>query len=143
MMPMKQSLIIQSIEDIEAIAEQVLEYCGEHKVIAFYGDMGAGKTTFIKGVCKVLGLTDNVSSPTFALVNEYYTVLGDTVFHFDFYRINSVREAFDIGYEDYLYSGNYCLIEWPEKIEELLPENTVKIHIQAREDNSRLLTISL
>jgi tRNA threonylcarbamoyladenosine biosynthesis protein TsaE len=99
------------------------------RVFAFYGQMGAGKTTFIKAICSELGVSDIVQSPTFSIINEYKTKAGELVFHFDFYRIRSIIEVFDIGYEDYLYSGNYCFIEWPELVESLLPENTVRIYI--------------
>jgi tRNA threonylcarbamoyladenosine biosynthesis protein TsaE len=99
--------------------------------------MGAGKTTFIQSVCKALGSGDNVTSPTFALINEYKTDKLLSIFHFDFYRINNIGEAFDLGYEDYLYSGNYCLIEWPEMIEPLLPANIVKVKIEVDEDGKR------
>ncbi len=99
------------------------------RVFAFYGQMGAGKTTFIKAICSELGVSDIVQSPTFSIINEYKTKAGESVFHFDFYRIRSIIEVFDIGYEDYLYSGNYCFIEWPELVESLLPENTVRIYI--------------
>jgi tRNA threonylcarbamoyladenosine biosynthesis protein TsaE len=139
---MTHKITIHTLEQLNDAAREVLDLLDDKKVIAFYGHMGAGKTTFIKALCKELGVQDNVSSPTFALVNEYNTSQGKKVFHFDFYRIKSIQEAYDMGYEDYLYSGNYCLIEWPEKIEELLPENVVKIHIQAEADNSRLLLIS-
>ncbi len=99
------------------------------RIFAFYGQMGAGKTTFIKAICSELGVSDIVQSPTFSIINEYKTLAGESVFHFDFYRIRSIIEVFDIGYEDYLYSGNYCFIEWPELVESLLPENTVRIYI--------------
>ena len=99
------------------------------RVFAFYGSMGAGKTTFIKAVCAVLGVADIVQSPTFSIINEYKTVAAESVFHFDFYRIRKTEEVFDIGYEDYLYSGSYCLMEWPELIEALLPEDTIRIRI--------------
>ena len=99
--------------------------------------MGAGKTTFIKAICHYLGAVDIVQSPSFAIINEYRTKQGESVFHFDFYRIRKIEEAFDIGYEDYFYSGSYCFIEWPELIEELLPEETVKVYISG--DTSRLI----
>lgn len=110
----------------------------DHRVFAFYGKMGAGKTTFIQAICRYLGSTDNVISPTFALINEYTSPKG-SIYHFDFYRIKEMEEAFDLGYEDYLYSGSYCFIEWPEKIEPLLPENIVTVKIEVDEHETRLI----
>ncbi len=112
----------------------MLEAFPGSRVFALYGAMGAGKTTFIKAVCRVLGVVDIVQSPTFSIINEYKTVTGDPVFHFDFYRIRKTEEVFDIGYEDYLYSGSYCFIEWPEMIENLLPEGTVRIRISGEQE---------
>ncbi len=111
----------------------------DDRVFAFYGEMGAGKTTFIKACCKELGSQDYVTSPTFALINEYRTTNGLVIYHFDFYRIKKLEEAFDLGYEDYLYSGNYCFIEWPEMIETLLPEGIVKVSIKEADNGSRLV----
>jgi len=111
------------------------------RVVAFYGKMGAGKTTFIKSLCKVLGSDDVVTSPTFAIVNEYTDGKGKPIYHFDFYRIKNITEVYDMGYEDYFYSGNLCLIEWPELIEDLLPEEALHVNITAREDDSRVLEI--
>ena len=102
--------------------------------------MGAGKTTFIKAICKELGVIDQVSSPTFALVNEYKVKHADSIFHFDFYRINAIEEVYELGYEEYFYSGNLCLIEWPEMIDELLPENCLKVKISVNPDQSRTLS---
>jgi tRNA threonylcarbamoyladenosine biosynthesis protein TsaE len=127
----------EHIKDLNKIAKRLIsEFPGE-RVFAFYGKMGAGKTTFIQSVCKALGSEDTVTSPTFALINEYKTGDRQSVFHFDFYRIKNMEEAFDLGYEDYLYSGSYCLIEWPELIEPLLPENIIKVKIEVAEDGSR------
>lgn len=112
-----------------------------HKVFAFYGNMGAGKTTFIKAICEVLGVKDTVSSPTFALINEYSSELAGPIYHFDFYRIKDKTELFDIGYEDYVYSGDICFIEWPEKAEELLPSETIKVEITVNPDESRTIKI--
>ncbi|NVO04349.1 MAG: tRNA (adenosine(37)-N6)-threonylcarbamoyltransferase complex ATPase subunit type 1 TsaE, partial [Bacteroidetes bacterium] len=109
-----------------------------HKVIAFYGKMGAGKTTFIKAICLKLGVVDNISSPTFSIINEYKTSESETIYHFDFYRIKNISEAFDLGYEDYFYSNSFCFIEWPEKIEDLLPENCLKVSIE-EENNIRTI----
>ncbi|MEI6682777.1 MAG: tRNA (adenosine(37)-N6)-threonylcarbamoyltransferase complex ATPase subunit type 1 TsaE [Bacteroidota bacterium] len=115
--------------DLFPAAKQLLESFPGARIFALYGSMGAGKTTFIKALCAVLGVADIVQSPTFSIVNEYKTVAGDSIYHFDFYRIRKTEEAFDIGYEDYLYSGNYCFMEWPEMIETLLPAETVRIRI--------------
>lgn len=109
------------------------------RVFAFYGAMGAGKTTLIKALCLELGSTDYVTSPTFALINEYSTPNGLVIYHFDFYRIKKIEEAFDLGYEDYIYSGNYCLIEWPEMIESLLPEGIVEVRIREAEKGIRIV----
>ena len=112
-------------------------------VIAFYGKMGAGKTTFIKALCEELGVEDVITSPTFAIVNEYSLPLGGrlegALYHFDFYRIKKIEEVYDMGYEDYFYSGNLCLIEWPELIEELLPENALRVTIEEQPDGSRII----
>ena len=126
--------------DIRQAAQQFVEAMGDRKVFAFYGKMGAGKTTFIKAICEALGVEDVVASPTFAIVNEYMTPEG-SVYHFDFYRIKNLREAYDIGTEEYFYSGCPCFIEWPELIEELLPEEAVRVCIEVHEDGSR--TVSL
>ena len=120
---------VQSESDLPMAAEKLLGRFPGSRVFAFYGGMGAGKTTFIKVLCSRLGVTDIVQSPTFALINQYVTNTGDPVFHFDFYRIKKPGEAFDIGYEEYVYSGHYCFIEWPELVEELLPEDAVKVTI--------------
>jgi tRNA threonylcarbamoyladenosine biosynthesis protein TsaE len=109
----------------------------DHKVFALYGPMGAGKTTFIKVLCRELGVTDIVQSPSFAIVNEYLTTAGDSIFHLDFYRIKRIDEVFDIGYEDYIFSGSRCFIEWPELIEELLPPGVV--HVKITGENSRVI----
>ena len=128
------------MDNIQAAAQEFVEAMGERRVFAFYGKMGAGKTTFIKAICEALGVEDTVTSPTFAIVNEYKAPRG-ACYHFDFYRIKSLREAYDIGTEDYFYSGCPCFIEWPEMIEELLPEDAVKVSIEAHEDGSRTVTL--
>jgi tRNA threonylcarbamoyladenosine biosynthesis protein TsaE len=129
--------------DLKKVAVKLLSEFNDKRVFAFYGKMGVGKTTFIQAICKALGTTDNVTSPTFALINEYRTGEMKSIFHFDFYRIKKLEEAFDLGYEDYLYSGNYCLIEWPEMIESLLPDNIVQIKIEVSEDETRTITADL
>ena len=126
-------------EDIKQAAKQFAEAMGENTVFAFYGKMGAGKTTFIKAVCEELGVEDTVTSPTFAIVNEYEAAQGRPIYHFDFYRIKKVSEAYDMGCEEYFYSGHPCFIEWPELIEEVLPEETVSVTIEALPDGDRRL----
>ena len=121
---------------------QMIRDSGSARVWAFSGDMGAGKTTIIKELCKQIGVTDLVSSPTFTIINEYRTAYDESVYHFDFYRIKSESEAYDLGYEQYLYSGKYCFIEWPEKIESLVPPGAVKVTIQVVGE-SRAITMSL
>lgn len=138
---MKHQIIIQCLEDLDRAAKAFLKETEEHSLIAFYAPMGAGKTTFTTAVCKALGVQeDAVSSPTFAIVNEYRGGQGQPIFHFDFYRIDKPAEALDIGLYDYLDSGELCLMEWPENIEGLLPEETLKVHISVQADGSRLLT---
>ena len=149
---------IENTECLASAARAFVEAMGDKKVFAFYGKMGAGKTTFIKAICEALGVEDVVTSPTFAIVNEYKVpsspspmgsdekppfgeVWRGPLFHFDFYRIKNLREACDIGCEEYFYSGSPCFIEWPEMIEELLPEDTVKVTIEVCEDGSRLVSM--
>lgn len=133
---------INSLDSIHQSAKAFIEAIGSKRVFAFHGGMGAGKTTFIKAICEELGVKDVINSPTFAIVNEYLSAQDDKIFHFDFYRIDSVEEAFDFGYEDYFYSGAYCFIEWPEKIEQLLPEDCVTINIEEQEDGTRTISIN-
>ena len=134
---------INTLEEIEAAARQFVEAMGDNTVFAFYGKMGAGKTTFIKEVCKLLGVTDNITSPTFAIVNEYRSdIAGELIYHFDFYRIKKLEEVYDLGYEDYFYSVAVCFIEWPELIEELLPGNTIKVTIEEEADGARVLKMT-
>ncbi len=130
---------IESLDNIHTAAKEFLAHMGNGKVFAFYGKMGAGKTTFIKAVCEALGVTDVITSPTFAIVNEYTTADNSPVYHFDFYRIKKIDEVYDMGYEDYFYSGRLCFLEWPELIEDLLPEDAVKVSIAMQEDGSRII----
>lgn len=131
---------IREISELGTVAEQLLYFANGDKFFVFEGDMAAGKTTLIKTFCAHLGVKDVVSSPTFSIVNEYESP-NDVVYHFDFYRLKNVQEAFDIGYEEYFYSGHYCLVEWPQKIEELLPERYIKVEIAIGE-NERTFTFS-
>ena len=130
---------IQDLEHINEAAKVFVEHIGDHTVFAFYGKMGAGKTTFIKAICEELGVNDVITSPTFAIVNEY-SLTSDSIFHFDFYRIKKLEEVYDMGFEDYFYSGALCLIEWPELIEEVLPEDAVKVSITENADGSRTVS---
>lgn len=131
---------INSLADINVAAKTFVENMGEGKVFAFYGKMGAGKTTFVKAICECLGVEDVITSPTFAIVNEYTSATtGDSIYHFDFYRIKKLEEVYDMGYEDYFYSGALCFLEWPELIEDLLPEDATKVTIEEEEDGSRVV----
>ena len=131
---------INSLADINEAAKQFIENMGDGKVFAFYGKMGAGKTTFIKAVCEELGVDDVITSPTFAIVNEYQSATtGDSIYHFDFYRIKKLEEVYDMGYEDYFYSGSLCCLEWPELIDDLLPEDATKVTIEATEEGGRIV----
>ena len=133
---------IQSLDQIHEAAHRFVEAMGDNTVFAFYGKMGAGKTTFIRAVCEELGVSDVITSPTFAIVNEYRSeIAGELIYHFDFYRINRLEEAYDFGYEEYFYSGNLCLVEWPEKIEELLPEEVMTVRIAVGDDEERTIEI--
>ncbi|NEW82918.1 MAG: tRNA (adenosine(37)-N6)-threonylcarbamoyltransferase complex ATPase subunit type 1 TsaE [Mariniphaga sp.] len=130
---------IKSLSDINYIAARFIQAHPADRIFAFYGEMGAGKTTFIKAICEEMQVLDYVTSPTFALINEYRTENNRAIFHFDFYRIKNISEAFDFGYEDYFYSGDYCFIEWPELIEPLLPSITVKVTIREIENGRRII----
>lgn len=131
---------INSLDTIHEAAKEFIKGMGDGKVFAFYGKMGAGKTTFIKELCEVLGVKDVITSPTFAIINEYTDGNDNPIYHFDFYRIKKLEEVYDMGYEDYFYSGNLCLLEWPELVEDVLPENVIKVTIEEQPDGSRLLT---
>ena len=134
---------IQSLDQIHEAAKEFIAAMGENTVFALYGKMGAGKTTFVKAVCEELGVTDMITSPTFAIVNEYRSEdTAELIYHFDFYRINKLEEVYDMGYEDYFYSGALCFIEWPELVEELLPGNTIKVSIEEQKDGTRTVTLS-
>lgn len=137
----KHIIEIQNLESYETAAREFIEMMGDRRIFAFYGSMGAGKTTFIKAVCEAMGVEDAINSPTFAIVNEYEDAESNTIFHFDFYRIKSIAEVYNMGYEEYLYSNAYCFIEWPELIEELLPEETVKVTIEEGPEGQRKITM--
>lgn len=135
------TLTITSLPQIHNVAKQFIDNIGTGKVFAFYGKMGSGKTTFIKAICEELGVTDVITSPTFAIVNEYHSEqTSKPIFHFDFYRIKKLEEVYDMGYEDYFYSGSLCFLEWPELIEEILPADVVKVKIEEQADGSRTVT---
>lgn len=125
------------------MAADFLEYVGDRTIFALYGPMGVGKTTFVKAVGECLGVEDDVNSPTFAIVNEYVARTGESVYHFDFYRVNDISEALDFGYEEYFYGGGRCFVEWPEKVGELLPEGTVNCFFSENEDGSRELRVEM
>jgi len=131
---------IQDLNHIDEAARQFVSQIGEHTVFAFYGKMGAGKTTFVKAICEALGVEDVITSPTFAIVNEY-EAKQRSIYHFDFYRIKKLEEVYDMGYEDYFYSGALCFIEWPELIEYLLPDDAVRVNIEVQPDGSRLVVL--
>ncbi|SFE15394.1 tRNA (adenosine(37)-N6)-threonylcarbamoyltransferase complex ATPase subunit type 1 TsaE [Thermophagus xiamenensis] len=140
---MEKTLIIHSEGDIDAIAREFLPVVKEKRIIAFHGNMGVGKTTFIKGLCRALGVVDPVTSPSFAIVNKYVTSDNQTVYHFDFYRLKNVSEVFDIGYEDYFFGDDICLIEWPEKIAEVLPDDRLDVWMTENADGSRSIKFSV
>lgn len=143
MSSMEKRLVIQTIEALPVIAQEVLPLLAAYPVVALYGAMGVGKTTFIKALCNELGVSDTVNSPSFAIINEYRLKNGRPVFHFDFYRLKNEEELLDLGYEDYFYSGEVCLLEWPEKIEQYLPESYLKIEILELPDGSRQFTLTI
>lgn len=132
----KNSIICRKVEDIDLVAKKILEFFPKKKIFAFFGELGAGKTTMIKSLCDELGVIDTVSSPTFAIINVYQSENSGEVYHFDFYRIKSESEALDIGYEDYFYNDSYCFIEWPEKISNLLPIETINIYMEVDSSNN-------
>lgn len=132
---------IKSIENIKIAAQEFIDQIGENKIFAFNGKMGAGKTTFIKAICEVLGVKETINSPTFSIVNEYETADGRIIFHFDCYRITKIQEALDFGAEEYLYSGNLCFIEWSENIAPILPDSLINVNIEENENGERNVTI--
>ena len=149
------SIKIKDLDNIREAAREFIEHIGDHRVFAFYGKMGAGKTTFVKAICEELGVDDVITSPTFAIINEYTfgswplaissqptanSHMPTAIYHFDFYRIKKLEEVYDMGYEDYFYSGALCFIEWPELIEEILPDDAVRVSIAEQEDGSRVVS---
>lgn len=135
--------IICTLDNMTAAAAEFLDAVGDNRLIAFHGHLGAGKTTFIKALCDLLGVVDNVCSPTFTIVNEYRAADGQSVFHFDFYRIDDLREAQDLGLEEYFFSGCFCFMEWPEKIADLLPEEVLDVEIEPIDQNTRRIRLCL
>ena len=135
-------IVIASLDELKDVAEAVIESLDGRNVVALFGAMGAGKTTLISAIMEHLGSTDNVTSPTFALVNQYSTAANEPVYHFDFYRINRIEEAFDMGYEEYFYSGGLCLVEWPELVEQLLPEDAMVVKIDILSPTERKFSIT-
>ena len=135
-------IVIDSLDELKDVAEAVVESLEGRNVVALFGAMGAGKTTLISAIMEHLGSTDNVTSPTFALVNQYNTAANEPVYHFDFYRINRIEEAFDMGYEEYFYSGDLCLVEWPELVEHLLPEDAMVVRIEVLSPTERKFSIA-
>jgi len=142
---MEHFFIIHSEEDIERVADDFagLLHSSNAKVVTFYGNMGVGKTTFIRGICRSMGVKGPVTSPSFAIVNEYATERGATIFHFDFYRIKKEEEVFDMGYEDYFFSNHLCLIEWPEKVSGVLPANRLDVFMVENSDGSRTISVDV
>ena len=138
---MENEIIIRDLADLDRAADEFLGRTGNYRIIAFFAPMGAGKTTFTTALCRRLGVQDPVCSPTFTIVNEYVTAAGEPIYHFDFYRINRIEEVFDLGYEEYFYSGDICLIEWPEKIERLLPDDILIVEISIEDEESRIIRI--
>lgn len=138
---MRHEITIKNLKDLDRAAKQFLSEIGDSKLIAFYAPMGAGKTTFTTAICHYLGVRDDaISSPTFAIINEYKTATGEPMYHFDFYRITKIPEALDIGFYDYIDSGRLCIMEWPENIEEILPDETLRVSIKANPDESRTVS---
>lgn len=141
-MTFEKSFYSSSVKDLDVVARGIKEFASSNEIWLFLGEMGAGKTTTIKAICKEFGVVDEVQSPTFSIVNEYLTLKNETVYHFDFYRIENIEEVLNIGIEEYFDSGNLCLIEWPENIESILPEKFVRIDIQESDDKTRIFKLS-
>ncbi len=137
-----EKLHIGTLNELERVARKLAGLLEDHAIVSFSGELGAGKTTLIQALCRAMGVSDLVSSPTFALVNEYFSGNGDTIYHFDLYRIEDPSELFDLGYEDYFFSGSRCFIEWPEKAPDLIPRDAAEVKIEVKEDGSRLLKVS-
>ncbi|MBQ8694541.1 MAG: tRNA (adenosine(37)-N6)-threonylcarbamoyltransferase complex ATPase subunit type 1 TsaE [Bacteroidaceae bacterium] len=137
------TITINGIEDYPQAAREFVKLLDKGRIFAFYGKMGSGKTTFIKSICEELGVKDSINSPTFAIVNEYEDRNQNTIYHFDFYRIKSIEEVYNMGYEEYFYGDAICFMEWPELIEELLPEETVKVFVEETEGGARSVKIML
>lgn len=135
------TIAVENLSELPRAAAEIINELEDRPVVAFFGAMGAGKTTLIREIAAQMGVVDNVTSPTFALVNQYLTDDQRKVYHFDFYRINRIEEAYDLGYEEYFYSGDVCLVEWPEKIEELLPDDVLAVSIEIIDEDARLITI--
>ncbi len=135
------TIVVNNLKEFADAARQIIGFAKEEKILLFYGEMGAGKTTLISEICRQLGVEDNTSSPTFSIINEYRS--GQKfIYHFDFYRLKNQQEALDLGYEDYFFSDNWCFVEWPEKIPDLLPEHYLKIEIEIGEQNRRKITLN-
>lgn len=141
MIMLESSFILRDLSQLTNAVEWLLKAVDKNKLLAFYGELGAGKTTLIQELCKHLGVEQNVTSPTFALVNEYAASNEQIIYHFDFYRLDNPEEALDIGFEDYVSSGHYCFMEWPERIEIYLPPDVIRIYIDVQTDNSRLISL--
>lgn len=139
----KYSITVKSLEEYGSAARWFTTFLDKGNIFAFYGKMGSGKTTFIKSLCEEMGVTDAINSPTFAIVNEYSDSNDNTIYHFDFYRIKSIAEVYNMGYEEYFYSNAYCFLEWPELVEELLPEEHIKVLIEEGENGERTITVEL
>ncbi len=137
---MNDTFHIKTLHDLPLAAAKLAAKINQGDIVVLYGTMGAGKTTFVKEVCQCMNVVDTVNSPSYAIVNEYSTKNGQTIYHFDFYRIKNVIEAFDFGYEDYFYSGNTCFVEWPERVAEIMPDDIVAVNIQLQNDNTRIIT---
>jgi tRNA threonylcarbamoyladenosine biosynthesis protein TsaE len=139
----KIELVCKDLLDLDRVAKEIIKFAGVNKIWLFEGEMGAGKTTLIKSICRILGIKDNISSPTFSLVNEYQNGKGEIFYHFDFYRINNEEEAMDIGCDEYFDSGNHCFIEWPSKIPALIPDEYMMVHIKEEADQSRTIDLRM